>query len=130
MTVTVLDPVVSRGTPVRVRAVVHDTGTTPCAYQTTGPIVHGAPVGSTYMGPCGAMTLAVYRPARHEIWPGHVAYSCPLLLSTALPSGGSVTVLGQWDQELGPHSGLPPIPPTGRYTMVVGGRFRFTVRIR
>lgn len=129
MKVTLLNPVVRRGVAVQVVAAVHNVGGAPCRYSSSGPIVSHGPTPVSTMGPCGSMTLAVYRPAHHEIWPGSVAYSCPMLVSAALSPARTVAVTGQWAQELGPHSGLPPIPPTGKYQLVVDGHFRFTVRI-
>lgn len=129
MTVTVLDPVVRRGQAVRVVAVVDNVGAAPCRYASNGPIVSHGPTPVSYMGPCGSMPLTVYRPAHHEIWPGAVAYSCPLLVSASLVPAKTLAVTGQWDQALGPHSGLPPIPPTGKYHLVVDNHFRFTIRI-
>jgi hypothetical protein len=131
MTVTLLDTVVRRGQPVRVVAVVKNVGATACHYQSTGPITRTAPASPTYMGPCGAMPLAVYRPAHHEVWPGTAPYSCPLLLATALPAAASLTVRGTWSQQV--ITGTQPTPaqaPAGTYRVVVAGRFRFTVHIR
>jgi hypothetical protein len=131
MTVTLLDTVVPPGRAVQVVAVVKNMGASACHYQSTGPITRTASPSTTYMGPCGAMALAVYRPARHAVWPGAVSYSCPLLLSTALPAAGTITVRGTWNQQVIARRGPSPVrAPAGAYRVVVDGRFRFTVRIR
>ena len=57
---------------VNVRAVVQNVGRVECTYGGTGH-------GDQYMGPCGTFPLSVVDSSGTDIWPGPVAYSCPLI---------------------------------------------------
>jgi hypothetical protein len=134
MTVTVVNPVARRGVPIDVVASVTNVSPHPCLYQAGGPPMGGGQAGPVEMGPCGAMPMAVYRPAHHMVWPGFAAYSCPLRVGASLPPQGTVHVTGQWQQEAVLHRSvadqhLTQVSP-GKYRLVVDGVFAFTIRVR
>lgn len=128
MRVTVADPVVSRGEAVRVEALVQNAGAVACHFA-AGP--RGRHNRTPYaMGICGVMGLEVVLPDGRAVWPGNELINCPLLVDVMLPARRSLRVVGQWDQEEGPNSGLPPSLPVGNYVLVVDGVFRFGITVR
>ena len=75
--------------PVDVLAVARNEGNSVCTYS-------GAGDGGQFIGPCGAFSMSVIDSSGTAIWPGPVAYSCPLMTATRLAPGAQTEATGSW----------------------------------
>jgi hypothetical protein len=72
--------------------------------------------------------IAVEQPGGRIVWPQQGPTSCPAEFITQLAPHSSLTVLGTWTEQQG--SGILSSAPSGRYVLVVDGRFRFSITVR
>ena len=107
---------------VNVRAVVQNVGRVECTYGGTGH-------GDQYMGPCGTFPLSVVDSSGTDIWPGPVAYSCPLIGPTRLAPGQHVLVTGMWPKTVVTRSGSSAAP-VGSYRLVVANTVTFPIKLQ
>ena len=107
---------------VNVRAVVQNVGPVVCTYGGTGH-------GDQYMGPCGTFPLSVVDSSGTNIWPGPVAYSCPLIGPTRLAPGQHVLVTGMWPKTVVTRSGSSSAP-AGSYRLVIANTVTFTIKLQ
>ena len=113
-----------RGQPVKVMVRAHNIGTTTCRYSegpNVNPGLHSSTAATQVVGPCGTVGMAVYNASGAEVWPGPVAYSCPLLVIGSLGPNQTVHAKGAWDQESYKNEGdgSPTLVPRGRYRVVI-----------
>jgi hypothetical protein len=97
--------------PVDVIAVVRNEGQRTCTFG-------GAGQRNQYIGPCGAFSLQVFNRQGMDIWPGPVAYSCPMIGLTHLAPGADVVATGSWPKSTVTRDSNGPAP-AGRYRLVV-----------
>jgi len=107
---------------VNVRAVVRNVGRVVCTYGGTGH-------GDQNMGPCGTFPLSVVDSSGTNIWPGPIAYSCPMISQSRLAPGKHVLVTGIWPKAVVTRSGSSSAP-LGSYQLVVARRVTFTIKLR
>lgn len=107
---------------VKITAVVQNIGRVVCTYQWTV-------LGDQNMGPCGTFPLSVLNSSGTRIWPGPIAYSCPMISSARLAPGKQVLVTGIWPKEVVTRTGSGPAP-VGSYRLVVANTVTFTIKLR
>jgi hypothetical protein len=107
---------------VNVGAVVRNVGRVVCTYGGTGR-------GDQNMGPCGTFSLSVVDSSGTNIWPGPIAYSCPMIGQTRLAPGMQVLVTGMWPKAVVTRSGSSSAP-VGSYQLVVANTVTFTIKLR
>jgi hypothetical protein len=107
--------------------IVRNGGTAGCNY--VAPYVGSAPgptATSLQIGPCGEMGFEIEGAHNRNVWPGTEPFNCPALGFAQLAPSGAVAGAGSWDQML---PGRPARVPSGTYTLLVDGRFAFTLHI-
>ena len=107
--------------PVDVLAVARNEGSSACTYSGTGH-------GGQFIGPCGAFSMSVIDSNGTSIWPGPVAYSCPLMIATRLAPGAQIRVTGSWPKLIVTHAGSSPAP-SGTYQLVIANTVTLTIRL-
>lgn len=115
-TVRVSNLVGGRG--VLVTASVRNHGATACPYE-------GSPGPVQALGPCGVMTIEVLNAHNRDVWPGDIAYMCPLLIAERLAPGALIVATGRWNGTLAAGD----LAPSGRYQLVVGGHLSFRITL-
>lgn len=63
-----------------------------------------------------------------SIWPGPVAYSCPLMIGTRLAPGAQVEATGSWPKLVVTRAGSSQAP-NGTYRLVIANAVTFTIRL-
>jgi hypothetical protein len=63
-----------------------------------------------------------------DIWPGPVAYSCPLISEISLAPHGTVTATGSWPKSAVTRSSNAPAPP-GTYRLEIDRAISFTITL-
>ena len=107
---------------VNVGAVVRNVGRVVCTYGGTGH-------GNQNMGPCGTFPLSVVNSSGTNIWPGPIAYSCPMMSQSRLAPGKHVLVTGIWPKAVVTRSGSSSAP-VGSYQLVVANTVTFTIKLQ
>jgi hypothetical protein len=107
---------------VDVIAVVRNIGRTVCSYGGNGG-------GNQYIGPCGAFSMTVLDSHGSTVWPGPVAYSCPMIGPTRLAPGTQVIATGTWPKSVVTRSGSRAAPP-GSYRVIIAGRIALSIRLK
>jgi hypothetical protein len=107
---------------VNVTAVVNNVGRVVCTYD-------GSVHGDQNMGPCGTFPLSVVNSGGANIWPGPIAYSCPMIGQTRLAPGHHVVVTGTWPKAVVTRTGSGSAP-VGSYRLVVANTITFTIKLR
>jgi hypothetical protein len=109
--------------PVDVIAVVRNISKTLCTYGGTG--------GSSnqYMGPCGALSMTVLNSRGLDIWPGPVAYHCPMIGPTHLAPGAQVIATGTWPKLAVTRRRTTTAPP-GVYRLIIERRITLTISLK
>jgi hypothetical protein len=107
---------------VDVIAVVRNIGRTVCTYGGDGG-------GNQYIGPCGAFSMTVLNNHGSTVWPGPVAYSCPMIGPTRLAPGTQVIATGTWPKSVVTRSGSRAAPP-GSYRVIIAGRIALAIRLK
>jgi hypothetical protein len=116
------------GSPLTLSFVVRNTGSHSCNYiAPAGGTVPG-PATTSHLdaGPCGSLNFVVDDDNDHNVWPGPYVFNCPALGFAPLRPGASLSGTGTWD---GTKPGVNAALPSGRYTLVVDGHFRFPLRL-
>ena len=108
--------------PVDILAVVRNIGKTVCTYGGTGG-------GNQYIGPCGAFSMTVLNSRGLNIWPGPIAYSCPMIGPTHLAPGGQMIATGTWPKLMVVRRGTSAAPP-GRYQLNIARRVMLTIMLK
>jgi hypothetical protein len=112
----------SSSQPVTVSAVVRNEGTHACTYG-------GAGQRNQFIGPCGAFSLQVFSSNGAPVWPGPVAYSCPMIGPTLLAPKAEVEASGTWPKLLVTRNSTSPAR-VGRYRLFVDQKVSFTISLR
>jgi hypothetical protein len=107
---------------VEVTALVQNVGRVVCTYDGTGH-------GDQNMGPCGTLPLSVVDSSGENIWPGPIAYSCPMISQTHLAPRKHVLVIGTWPKAVVTRTGSSAAP-IGSYQLVVANKVTFTIKLR
>jgi hypothetical protein len=107
--------------PVNVLAVARNEGEVACTYGGSGH-------GNQIIGPCGSFSLNVVDATGTSIWPGPVAYSCPMMTSTHLVPGARVTAFGIWPKRIVSRASSVPAP-NGTYKLVIANTVTFRINL-
>jgi hypothetical protein len=107
--------------PVNVTALVRNDGSRPCTFGGTG----GSP---QYIGPCGSFSMQVINGHGDDIWPGPVAYSCPMIGLTHLAPHAALTATGSWPKASVTRTSALPAP-SGNYRLVIDGAISFSITL-
>jgi hypothetical protein len=120
MSVSVSQHSFKRGQQVRFTVSVHNVGKVACGYSS---LSSQQPSSVQTMGPCGPIEFAIENAQGSNIWPGVVAYSCPMMLSTNLAPGQTLRAQGVWNQESWQQQNKPASlsreVPRGGYRVVI-----------
>jgi hypothetical protein len=108
--------------PVDVIAVVRNNSKTVCTYGGTGG-------SNQHIGPCGAFSMRVLNSSGVNIWPGPVAYSCPMIGPTHLAPAAQVIATGTWPKSVVTRRGTSTAPP-GRYRLIIARSVTLTIRLK
>jgi hypothetical protein len=108
--------------PVDVLAVVRNRGKQVCTYSGTGR-------GNQYIGPCGAIAMSVIDSGGAPVWPGPVAYSCPMMSATDVAPGQRVIASGSWPKVIVTRA-RSSAAPSGTYRLVIADTVSFVIRLR
>jgi hypothetical protein len=104
------------GQPVTYKVAVRNLSHTTCG--TPGrplPTIPTAPtVALGLLGPCGELSVVIYDAAGTDVYPGPVAYGCPMIVGPALHPGQSLATTGTWTPA--------PVRASGRYRLVIAGK--------
>lgn len=110
---------------VRVTVSLRNTGATTCGPVTQQAVPSHRPLT---VGPCGTLSLVVRTASGAAIFPGPVAYHCPLEVGFRLDPHSTATAVGTWDQTESLPQKSPGVPratvrhaPPGAYRLVVDG---------
>jgi hypothetical protein len=107
--------------PVKVTAVISNDGSRSCTFGGSGG-------SQQYIGPCGSFPLDVYNVHGVDIWPGPVAYSCPMISATTLGPHATVTATGSWPKSAVTRRSNAPAP-AGNYRLVVDRAISFSITL-
>ena len=115
---TVAVPARSRA-PVRYTVKVANIGSTTCG-PPAAPVRPGLPIVT--VGACGVLPAVVRNAAGDDIYPGPVAFFCPMEALVDLAAHSSAIATGSWPgtQALGPAPPRVGAAPPGRYRIEVG----------
>jgi hypothetical protein len=106
---------------------LRNAGATTCGPVTPRTLPHRQ---TLTVGPCGTLSLIVRTTsgAGAAIFPGPIAYHCPLEVGFQLGPHSSATAVGTWDQSESLPQNSPGLPratvqhaPPGTYRLVVDG---------
>jgi hypothetical protein len=118
---------------VDVRATVTDVGAVACSFSGSGPATTlssttPSSLAPQYIGPCGALGMQVNNSKGVNVWPGRVAYGCPMMISKVLRPGQHFTATGEWTQQQ--NSPLSGTAPRGVYVLKVAEHASFTLTLK
>jgi hypothetical protein len=114
--------------PVNVRVTISDVGPAGCSFSGSGPVTAAGAPALQYIGPCGVTGLEFDNARGADVWPGSVAYGCPMLMGRQLLSGTHMVANGSWNQQENPSG--HGRAPRGNYRLKVGGHLFFTIVLR
>jgi hypothetical protein len=107
--------------PVTVTALVSNNGSRPCTFGgSTGP--------HQVIGPCGSFSMDVFNGHGADIWPGPVAYSCPMIGASTLAPHATLTATGSWPKSSVTRTSNAPAP-AGTYRLVIDRTISFSIRL-
>jgi hypothetical protein len=107
--------------PVQVSAVITNHGSRPCTFGgSAGP--------RQVIGPCGAFSMDVFNRAGVDIWPGPVAYSCPMISAATLAPHAALTATGSWPKASVTRTSNVAAP-AGTYRLVIDRRISFSITL-
>ncbi len=124
LTVSVARHVFVPGQLVTYPVVLRNTSAHACTAPGAG-LAHG-PL-PLVLGPCSPVSVRITNAGGTDVYPGGVAVGCPAILGPRIPSHGSITALGTWDQRS--VGATRRQQPPGTYTLTVGGTVRVPVRL-
>lgn len=108
--------------PVDVTAVIRNMGKTVCTYG-------GTEHGNQHIGPCGAFPMTVLNSRGLSVWPGPIAYHCPMIGPTHLAPGARVIATGIWPKAVVTGGGTRNAP-TGRYRLIIDRKITLTITLK
>jgi hypothetical protein len=76
-----------------------------------------------------AFSMTVLNNHGSTVWPGPVAYSCPMIGPTRLAPGTQVIATGTWPKSVVTRSGSRAAPP-GSYRVIIAGRIALSIRLK
>jgi hypothetical protein len=111
------------GQLVTYRVSVHNLARTTCDTPgRTFPTVTTVPnFALGLLGPCGELSAVIYDAAGTNVYPGPVAYGCPMIVGPWVAPGQTIVTTGMW-QPAGSRS-------PGRYTLVIDGKVTLPIII-
>jgi hypothetical protein len=118
------------GQPVNVIALISNDSSRACTFGGSGGSGGSRGSGTSHqsIGPCGSLPMDVFDANGVDIWPGPVAYSCPLISEISLAPHGTVTATGSWPKSAVTRSSNAPAPP-GTYRLEIDRAISFTITL-
>jgi hypothetical protein len=115
LTVSIQAQAFAPGQVVTYRVSVHNLSRTTCG--TPGRTLPTIPTTPNFvpglLGPCGELSVVVYSAEGTNVYPGPVAYGCPMILGPSVGPGQTIVTTGTW-----PSGSRGP----GRYRLVIDGK--------
>ena len=72
--------------------------------------------------------MSVLNSSGTSIWPGPVAYSCPLMIGARLAPGAEVVATGSWPKLIVTRAGSSQAP-NGTYRLVIANTVTFPISL-
>ena len=122
LTASIQKGVFAPGQLVTYRVAVHNLSRTICGTPRRNlPAVPTTPNSAGLLGPCGELSVVVYNAEGTNVYPGRVAYGCPLILGPSIPPGQTIATTGMWQ----PGGSRGP----GPYRLVIDGKVTLPIVI-
>jgi hypothetical protein len=111
------------GQLVTYRVSVHNLARTACGTPgRTFPTVPTTPnFALGLLGPCGELSVVIYNAEGTNVYPGPVAFSCPMIVGPRIAPGQTIATTGMW-QPTGS-------PGPGSYRLVIDGKVTLPIVI-
>jgi hypothetical protein len=123
LTASIQERAFAPGQLVTYRVSVHNLSRATCG--TRGRILPTIPTTPNFaeglLGPCGEISVVIYDADGTNVYPGPVAFGCPMILGPSIAPGQSIATTGTWEQTgtRGP----------GSYRLVIDGKVTLPIVI-